>query len=185
MEITLLIISFVLMTVIALNMKYIKMGLAYSWAKFRYKENAGVLLLKNKNNNIGVPYFYDTAQEDIKIKIGSQILHFPIIRENEKQLSFLGLPLTIRDIEDAQNELGLVYQDPNDIKKIIPYKYPNFINSNEHQIILNNAKLQAFKDLFKDSQRNFMILVGIGIALLFILYVNWELLQIINSGAFI
>lgn len=184
MDIYLLVISFLLITIVALNMKYIKIGLSFAWAKFRYKDNTGVCLLKNKNNNFGKIYFYNTSDEDIKIKIGSQILHFPIIRDTSKQLFFWGLPLTIRDIEDAQNELGLVYQDPENPEKINIHKYPNFIQSNEHQIILNNAKLQAFKDLFKDNQRNFMLLVGIGIALLFILYVNWEMLQIINSGVF-
>lgn len=183
-----LVIIVLLMTIFILTAKYIVWGFKILLGKIRYKEETAFLLLRGKNNNFGLPHVINQAQEAIVIKISGKKLTFPIIRKDKPEVTLLGMPLYIRDIEDASHDIGLVYSTPapteDDQNKVSVsfVKSPYYIGSEEHQIVIDNAKLNnTVKTLLDNYQIVFYIVVGLIIVSLFNAYASWEIISFINN----
>lgn len=164
-------------------MPYVKFGLKVLFARFKWRSSASLMLIKGRANNFNLPYVFNNDLVAFKVKIGGEIQTFPINKQEKPVLNFLGLNLYIRDIEDASNDLGLVYvnrDDPYDWKM---HKRPDFIPPEQHEIILNTAKLTSNIKSFFDKYQNLLYLViGLCIGVAFNLYVSWELLQFVNTA---
>ena len=185
-----LVIIVVLMTIFILTAKYIVWGFKILLGKIKYKEETAFLLLRGKNNNFGLPYVINQAQEAIVLKISGKKLTFPIVRKDKPEVTLLGMPLYIRDIEDASHDIGLVYStsvpDENEptklVNKVSFVKSPYYIGSEEHQIVIDNAKLNnTVKTLLDNYQIVFYIVVGLIIVSLFNAYASWEIVSFINN----
>ena len=175
--------NMLLIVMLALAMPFFIWGLKIFWGKLRYKSNASFLWIRSRKNNFTLPYVFDNSKESAKIKIGREVLTFPIKRDDVSKLTFIGMPLFIRDIEDATNEIGLVYRTKDGGYAVV--KEPDYIHSDEMEIILNNQKLMStVKTLLDNYQFLFMIVIGLLIAVLFNVYVSWELLSFINGFEF-
>lgn len=176
----------ILMTIFILTAKYIVWGFKIILGKIRFKEEAGLLLIRGKNNNFGLPLVINQGVEAVVVKISGRKLTFPITRKDKPEVTLLGMPLYIRDIEDASHDIGLVYStpDPADEKKeLLSFvKSPYFIGSEEHQIVIDNAKLNnTVKTLLDNYQIVFYIVVGLIIVSLFNAYASWEIVSFINN----
>jgi hypothetical protein len=182
---TSLALNVILITIFVLAIPYIKFGFAVLFGKLRWKSNTAVMFIRSRANNFPMPYIFDNSKESFKKKLGGQVLTFPILKDEKPALTFLGMPAYFRDIEDSSNDLGLIYADPENPEALRIIKHPNYIRSEEIEIILNNQKLMStVKTLLDNYQVLFMMVIGLLIAVLFNVYVSWELLSFINNFDF-
>jgi len=172
--------SSILGIIIAIAFPYVKWGISIFFGKLRFKSNASLMMLRSRKNNFGLPYIFDNSKDSMKVKLGREVLTFPIKRDDKPACTLIGLPLFIRDIEDASHEIGLYYLNGDGEQTIV--KTADFIGSEEMEIILNNQKLMStVRTLLDNYKILFMIVIGLLIAVLFNVYVSWEMLSFING----
>lgn len=177
-------VTFILFVVLVITMTYVKWGFKVLTAKLRWKSSASFMLIRGRSNNFNLPFVFNNDTDQYKIKLGNDVLTFPINRQEKAPLTLLGMPLYIRDINDCSNDLGLIYYDPQNPDTYSIKKAPGYIAPEEQEIILNNYKLSSnFKSFMDKYQTLLYIVIGLLIATAFNLYVSWEVLQFINDWA--
>jgi hypothetical protein len=106
-------ITLVIMFIIfAMSFKWIIFGLKYSTKK---SKQYGLLLVKNRSNNMPLPYLVNLTKDAYKLRLNGETKIFPFTKDEFLEARLFGMPFTIRDFDDAGRSYG-IYGKPLDEK---------------------------------------------------------------------
>jgi len=160
--------------------KYVLFGLKFLLAKKKYGQDLCAVFIRSKNNTLGLPYFANSSQSKLTLKVGGRLRDYLLRRKDGADMRWFGLPMYIFDAEDLQNELGFYYTD--DKGNAVVRKAADYASSEEIQVVLDNELLTSeFTKLMAMYRTVYLIVLGLGIAVAFNAYVAFETLNYINN----
>jgi hypothetical protein len=160
-------------------------GIKLRVARLKRGSNVGLVSLRNKAGDIGLPDVVDLRKDKYTKKIDGVMYEWPIVSEHFEGAKYMNTPWTIFDVDDSKTNVGVVritYMDSDEegnptqrvsqVKPSITMK-PSLIRA----LIKNDQLTGAIQDLFNKHKTQIYILAGIGIGIAFSVYVGWELIN--------
>lgn len=160
--------------------KWLIIGIKLYIARFRYKDNAGILLLVNKAGAIGklIPINLNAERYEIKMPKGQESKHFTYSKEQLQKGTFFGFPFIIMVDDDTKTTVGWYYHqsDPEthqplyyDAEKQIPVLSPikdsvSMPPSYFDALVSDHVLTMALKDFMASNSKIILIVSGGAIA---------------------
>lgn len=113
--VSLCVVITIMIIFMAMSIRWIMFGLNIMFKRFSKKGNIGLLFIKSKSNNFGIPHVVDLGKKDYEFSISGTKHLYPIHREAfGKQGLFFGLPYAMYNDDDCKTSLGLMYHAATD-----------------------------------------------------------------------
>jgi hypothetical protein len=166
---------------IALSGKWFMFGLKMFMAKLKYKNNAGLMFIKNKGGDFGIPKIINLIEEQYEEGKKDNKKVYPYNADQIAGFKMFSMPSVFFDDEDAKCSVGMVevYQQSNDngepVEQVIPIKPSVSLRPAALKALIDSKALtQAIGELFKQNKTLLMVLVGLGIGIAITAYFSYE-----------
>jgi len=147
-------------------------GIRLRFKRMRLKTNTGLLFLKNKAGNFGLPEIVDLREKTFTKTINKNEKDWILSEEGFRNGTFFGLPFCIMDMDDTLTTAGIYYQEnvydekkktPVPTGNITPYKPSYLVDPSLIKQVAINQKLDNFLKKIKQDRTVWAIIVGCAI----------------------